>query len=179
MQRLREALVKTIPAECFVNGSSISESGRSFSIKLARDEQVLAAKLDHPAMNWPESQKVCDAVFLCCLPDRDELLVALVELKGTDVRDARKQIEATSRALCNRQKALKQAHTQPVKAAVQLLGKMGHGKGVLGVIVSAVGLPLDYKERAKIWKNYKIIFWTKSGQAREMSCRELAGKFRG
>jgi hypothetical protein len=177
MQRLREALLGSLPGECFLNGSSISASGRAFSIKLDSEEQVLAAQLDHPAMKWRRDQLRCDALFFCLVPMRNELLVALVELKGKDVKHAMKQIQASSQALCNRTRTLKQVHTQPVKDAFHSLERNGHGKGILGIIVSAEGLTLDQEQRAKIWKNHKIVFWIKSGQATQMSCRELASKF--
>jgi hypothetical protein len=178
LAELRRALTEVFPEECFLSGLSVKECRRVFSLRLAQGEAAIGIQLDHRAMNWPREQPRCDALFVCSVPGSNALVIVLVELKGSDVERALDQIISSANALCKRANAERSPHTESVKDEVTSLGKTGHGHAVLGVIVPKRGGQLDRRRKSKIWKDGRIEVWIKSGELREVTCRQLAEKMR-
>jgi hypothetical protein len=173
MSGLRKALEQVIPKECFLAGLKIKEKQRVFSIKPGQGEAALGIKIDHKAMEWQPDQPRCDALFICSTPE-DALVVAFVELKGSDVEHALTQIVESTRSLCKRSSPVRDIHVQPVLSAVETLEKKGHKASVLGIVVSRKGLQLDQKRRKKIWKDPGIVIKIQTGKLSEKTCKQLA-----
>jgi len=100
MSKLRKVLKEVFPQEAFLPSPKYQESGRRFSIKKSKKEDVVGIELN-ALKDWPHNTKRCDALFVCQMPECADLLVVLVELKGSDVGHALKQIKATNLRLCN------------------------------------------------------------------------------
>lgn len=169
MSRLRDALGDLFPADSFLSGTSLNESGRKFSISANQKDDVVGFRPE--AVNaWPEDHRRCDAVFLCQSAGEGPFRVVLVELKGGDVRHALTQLEQTHDFLCRKSGRLS-PHSRNGKRGFQSAGLRHHGN-IWGWIVARRSISLKQRERkALLGKGLRVRIQT--GKAMQMSAAEI------
>ncbi|MFH1057377.1 MAG: hypothetical protein V1797_01700, partial [Pseudomonadota bacterium] len=127
--------------DCFIAGTKIEECGKTFSIRPQAGEEVVGIRVDGCQLT-AQSGLACDAVFFIHRPSQNHLLIVLVELKGSDVGHAVKQITAVRDYLahlvgCGQGRR----HGQALLTAMGSPTGLSHGGNLLGVVVSRSGLP--------------------------------------
>ncbi len=166
MNALRDVLESFLPRKRILNGTSLSEQGRSFTIRKEIGCGVVGARLEE----LPEEGKRCDAVFLCKAARSRTFGVVLVELKGGDVNKAIKQVCETSTMICRNGGKAPGLH-KPVKLVEAR--KLGRHAGVVrAFIVARHGLTQRQLDKAKMLKK-GIKLTIKSGKRLEIGCREV------
>ena len=169
MSRLRAALGDLFPADSFLSGTSLNESGRRFSISAKPNDDVIGFRPE-AVTEWPEDQRRCDAVFLCQSAGKEPFRVVLVELKGGDVRHALTQLEQTHDFLCRRSGRFS-PHSRIGKSGFQSVG-LRHHPTIWGWIVARRGMNLKQRERkALLGKGLHVRIQT--GKAVQMTAPEL------
>jgi hypothetical protein len=169
MNGLRSALQTIFPADAFLSGTSLNESGRKFSISAKPDDDVVGFRPE-AVKEWPEDQRRCDAVFLCQSAGEVPFRVVLVELKGGDVRHALTQLEQTHDFLCRKSGRLS-PHSKNGKRGFQPAG-LRHHPTIWGWIVARRGISLKQRERkALLGKGLHVRIQT--GKAVQMTAAEL------
>ena len=157
MSKLLETLQTVFPPECFIDGLSIKGPGRHFSVQLNPSEKAVAINLDK-CNPWPDGKKRCDGLFVCIPPGSKYFLIVLVELKGTDKEDAFDQLSDTAEMLCRQSAQSPKPHSSSIMQSFQSCQLRGHGKHVLGIVVTKGSLPkrLLEKKQARTYKGLKI-----------------------
>lgn len=145
MKSLLVALQKVFPEENFIDGLSIGEKGRRFSIKKAPEEQAIGIDL-RLCGNWPKEQERCDALFVC-LPKGTAFLVVLVELKSPSKIHAIDQLSNSAAVLCRNSRSSLDLHDRSVTAFFQARFHESHRKLLLGIIVTNRSLPKRFREK--------------------------------
>ncbi len=173
MKDLKSILLQFFPEEAFLKSPKKKEKGRAFSIKPEKGEAAVGIDLE-AIDHWPQNEKRCDALFLCWLPERNEFLIVLVELKGNHREKALEQIRETRQILCRGTGSrFKSIHAAEQLAEFRSCGIEGHGKRLLGIIIGKKSLPIKAKEKADLYRKTGIIIQYKTGGMTGISCREL------
>lgn len=145
-----------LPAGCVEKKSGVSEKGISFSIGKTRQEQVARISMDslRPHLGLAKGERITDSVFVCTPSSAPQtLLIVMVELKGSDVGHAISQIEETAARLCKGSNRKPDMHTSK---ELRKEFPLGHGKRILGLVISRQGLSTRATMKAKL-KNKGII----------------------
>ena len=82
--------------ECFSNSTSVKEKGKEFRIENISSDDICKLQIDDCFIKSKEEIK-CDYLFYFCKTEE----IFLVELKGTDIEHALKQVIATFKKINN------------------------------------------------------------------------------
>jgi hypothetical protein len=94
-EHLKETLGAQGKSDCFSNSTTAAENGKKFSLENPDRKTICRIKIDGCLANSAKVIK-CDYLFAICKNDKKEVSkYYLVELKGTDVVHAVKQIIST------------------------------------------------------------------------------------
>lgn len=159
-EALLACLEKAFVHNCVEKNRTIySESGRTFALQTKPGDQVAFLNLNtiYKAGLLDRGEKIAEGVFVCRPEDRSDLILVILELKGSYTRKAIKQINQTFDRLCSGR------WRYPVHSkAMKDLGLVGHGEKAVGVIASRQALPRKQLEMARARQKGLILIHQKS-----------------
>lgn len=169
---LKQTLAKVLGCDnCFLPGTSITEKGKTFSLRPEKGEEVVGIRLDGCLVH-SQSGLACDAAFFVHSRSQKRLVIALVELKGADVAHAIKQIKASRDLLANTVGcAGNRSHGEALQEHMAANTPLNHGACLLGMVVSSAGLP-QFQDEALKARRYGVRLIKKKNPV-GISCSDL------
>jgi len=179
MSSLKDLIAKIFPEECIIDGTSYSEKGKCFSLRPSHNEEVVLIKIDNdhndPCQYFKEINPKYDLLCICKIDSR--FFILFIELKGSDIKYALKQINNTFNYFCYDPN---KSNYHPKKDF-----PLSHEKKIYGIIISVQGLSLKQKEKKKLRKKQsqskkkeKISFKRfKPQEIKGWTCSQLLKKF--
>ena len=156
MGKLRDALQDIFGGDCYLDGSSIKEQNRVFSIRKNSEDQVVGLKVDGCIIE--NNSERCDGLFFVWRPSVARFAIVLVELKGTDTNKAASQFASTANYLISLTKCNQGDHHAWMKDKLSLPAPISHNSCLLAVAVSKKGLPQSFDTKMRLKKMYRIKF---------------------
>lgn len=149
--------IKSIFGEnCIIDGSTVEENGRVFSVKKRRGDNVVVIKVDGCLVSSSRSKK-CDGLVFAWNNKSKVFCVVMVELKGSDVRRAVSQIRSTAEYLRSITKCRSSQHKMEISSLCgKELGRDHNGK-VYGAIVSDRKIPQLQAEKVRMKKDFGVV----------------------
>ena len=156
IKRLKRALAQALPEDKVLDGLSIKEKGRSFSIRLEKNGDVVAAgvKLVPPRSEKSRAQ-TCDALFVLRDLKQSHAIIIFVELKGTDVDHAIGQIESSFYRLCKNKNSKEH---DSIFNKLPTTPDLSHEGRAFGIVVSSRGLTQAQIARKRLRPDLNIKF---------------------
>jgi hypothetical protein len=151
MTLLKTAIKKSLLQICArIDGCSISEKNRTFSIRKAQSDTVIG--LDLRNITKPAGESTCDGIFIVKRHNSKELSLVFVELKADNSKHALQQLKNTIKQFCNKPDSLFEHHKVAVGeyARLKRQGVKHSSADILAISICNKGINLEQTERTRL-----------------------------